>query len=115
MSKDRHEGARYLPPHYHPRSVVLSMDQMGNHIVTDRSYGNDHAVNYGPDKAAAQRMVSGRQATIKGALTRRQNKREVLRNAEADKAGVTRSWLREELTAHEADAWLGLDFTAKED
>lgn len=115
MAKDPLAGARYLPSEYHPRSVVLNSDQMGQHIVTDSSYGPEHEVYKGPDAQRAKEAQTSRQSVIKGALTRRQNKRNVLRQEETDKAGVTKSWLREKLSQHEADAWLGLDFTAKDD
>jgi hypothetical protein len=93
--------------HYHPRSVTVEFRD-GRWCVVDRSYGCDHVVPYAshPD---AERVAKVRRATIKGALTRRANKRQRSRVEACATAGVTWSWLRETMTVAEADAWLGLD------
>ena len=101
---------------YHPRSVFTESDETG-HYVVDNSYA-EAPQRHGPypDLGQAQRVVKVRQATIKGAITRRSNKAkagQMVRNGqrvkEAAAAGVTYGWLREKLTEPEADAWLGME------
>ena len=109
-------------PQYHPRSVTVECRD-GVWCMVDASYaGAEHVCPIGPtelDRARAHTLVRGRQATIRGALTRRRNKaKRAAVNARAAhiarrqdalvEAGVTWEWLREEMTEPEADAWLGI-------
>lgn len=93
---------------YHPRNVTLTVAQ-GEYTVTDSTQEGDHILYRGRDHALAQHRQKSRQAVVKAALTRRSNKRTALRNAAAAEAGVTWSWLLQDLSVAEADAWLGLE------
>jgi len=111
-------------PQYHPRSVTVERRD-GVWCIVDRSYAGAEHVGRSTgsterDRLQCEAVAKVRRATIKGALTRRANKArraredaatalDVRRAAACKEAGVTWSWLTEDLTPAEADAWLGLD------
>lgn len=94
-------------PQYHPRSVTVEYRD-GVYVVIDRSYAGFESVTPYRSSTEARRAAKVRQATIKGALTRRANKRARERSAACLAAGVSWDWLRATMTSAEADAWLGL-------
>ena len=100
-------------PQYRPQSVKVEQRD-GQWCVVDASMrlpNGDVFIHVTPHVSygRAEHAARTRRATIKGALTRRANKRHAARTAACEAAGVTWSWLRADMTAAEADAWLGLD------
>lgn len=91
---------------YRPGNVSLAHLEGGKFEVRD---WNGSVLYSGSSIADARQRLTVRRGVIKAALTRRANKRNAARVEACNKAGVTWAWLTEDMSAAEADAWLGLD------